>query len=82
MSIAAAYQGHVSPNISCMKHPGILEHTQQGSDVGVLQAGKEAYRNFMKSPGADKLKKLRMLMGMLYFMAGRVVRGWSTFAPK
>ena len=33
-------------------------------------------------PEADLLKKLRMVMGMLYFMAGMVVRGWSTLAPK
>jgi len=33
-------------------------------------------------PDADLLKKLRMVMGMLYFIAGMVVRGWSTLAPK
>ena len=57
--------------------------TQLSRDVGKLQAGQGANRKqVMGSPGADRLKKLRMLMGMLYFMAGRVVRGWSTFAPK
>jgi hypothetical protein len=34
------------------------------------------------SPGAVRLKKFLMAMGMLYFMAGSVVRGCSTLAPK
>lgn len=34
------------------------------------------------SPGEARLKKLRMVMGMWYFMAGSVVRGCSTLAPK
>ena len=36
----------------------------------------------MPSPGLSRLKKLRMVMGMLYFIAGIVVLGWSTLAPK
>ena len=33
-------------------------------------------------PGAARLKKLRMAMGTPARMAGWVVRGWSTDAPK
>jgi hypothetical protein len=34
------------------------------------------------APGAARLKKFLMAMGMLYFIAGSVVRGCSTLAPK
>ena len=36
----------------------------------------------MVVPVASRLKKLRILMGVLYCMAGCVVRGCSTLAPK
>ena len=39
-------------------------------------------RQGTSAPGLEREKKLRMVMGMSYFMAGIVVRGCSTLAPK
>mmetsp|Transcript_23921 Transcript_23921/g.74814 ORF Transcript_23921/g.74814 Transcript_23921/m.74814 type:complete len:215 (+) Transcript_23921:1327-1971(+) len=36
----------------------------------------------MSVPGEESSKKLRMQIGILNFIAGSVVRGWSTLAPK
>ena len=74
----------ISVTFSMVANPftSALEGERAPTAAAARCSARSGRYSAMRVPGAERLKKLRMAMGMLYFMAGSVVRGCSTLAPK